>query len=167
MVSYSQSQVEAHKIRMSKNGGRSQIAATSGVANERELHNAIFEECRRRRWIPLHGAMSERTFRTAGEPDFIIIADGGRVFFIECKRKGGKLSLSQQALKHAAMALGTQFHVVHSMAEFLAVTDGGHPQRIALCPKPSDPSPERSGERLKPAVVSAVVVDQPLHEGMK
>ena len=63
--------------------------------------------------------MAERTCRTLGEPDFVILAAGGRVFFVECKSRNGKLSPAQAALKHHAEKLGHTVHVVRSMAEFL------------------------------------------------
>jgi len=93
---------------------------TQGVAErEAELHEKIFDECRRRGWIALHGSMAERTCRTLGEPDFVILADGGRVLFVECKSRSGKLSPAQTALKHHAEKLGHTVHVVRSMEEFL------------------------------------------------
>jgi hypothetical protein len=62
--------------------------------------------------------MAARTHRTAGEPDFLILADGGRVLLIECKTRTGKLSPEQAALKHQAEKLGHRVHVVRSMKEF-------------------------------------------------
>ena len=98
-------------------------------ATEREvdLHEQIFAECRRRGWIALHGAMSERTHRTAGEPDFVIVHDGLRedltkwpdVLFIECKTRTGKLSPAQAAMHAHAAKLGHQIHIVRSFEEFL------------------------------------------------
>lgn len=92
---------------------------TGGVPRESDLHEAIFDECRRRRWIILHGSMAERTHRTLGEPDFVILADGGRVLFVECKSRSGKLSQAQAALKFHAEKLGHAVHVVRSMEDFL------------------------------------------------
>jgi hypothetical protein len=92
---------------------------TSGVPRESGLHEEIFDECRRRGWIALHGSMAERTCRTLGEPDFVILADGGRVLFVECKSRNGKLSPAQNALKFHAEKLGHAVHVVRSMEEFL------------------------------------------------
>jgi len=89
------------------------------VTREAELHEEIFDECRRRGWIALHGSMAERTCRTLGEPDFVILANGGRVLFVECKSRSGKLSPAQAALKHHAERLGHTVHVVRSLAEFL------------------------------------------------
>ena len=100
---------------------------TGGVPREAELHEEIFDECRRRGWIALHGSMAERTCRTLGEPDFVILADGGRVLFVECKSRAGKLSPSQAALKFHTEKLGHAVHVVRSMEEFFSVvnrTDG-------------------------------------------
>jgi hypothetical protein len=102
-------------------------ATGSGAAREASLHEEIFDECRRRGWIALHGSMAERTCRTLGEPDFVILAEGGRVLLVECKSRSGKLSLAQAALKFQAEKLGHTVHVVRAMDEFLAVvnrTDG-------------------------------------------
>lgn len=90
----------------------------SGAPREADLHAEIFDECRRRGWIALHGSMAERTCRTLGEPDFVILADGGRVLFVECKSRSGKLSPAQAALKFHAEKLGHAVHVVRSMEEF-------------------------------------------------
>ena len=96
-----------------------QRGARNGVVREASLHEEIFDECRRRGWIALHGSMAERTCRTLGEPDFVILADGGRVLFVECKSRSGKLSPAQNALKFHAEKLGHTVHVVRSMEEFL------------------------------------------------
>ena len=95
-----------------------------GVAREADLHEEILSECRRRGWIALHGSMAERTHRTAGEPDFIILGDGGRWFAVECKSRSGKLSPAQFALKHHAEKLGHTIHVVRSREEFLRLAGG-------------------------------------------
>ena len=91
---------------------------TGGVPRESDLHEEIFDEGRRRGWIALHGSMAERTCRTLGEPDFVILAGGGRVLFVECKSRTGKLSPAQAALKFQAEKLGHAVHVVRSVDEF-------------------------------------------------
>ena len=93
----------------------------SSIKNEAALHELIIVECRRRRWQFLHGAMSERTSRTLGEPDFIILADAGRVFFVECKTRTGKLSREQQAFKVGAEFNGHTIHIVRSFNDFLNI----------------------------------------------
>jgi hypothetical protein len=109
--------VELHNSRVS--GKRADVVFVGNAPkNEADLHAQIFDECRRRGWIAFHGAMSERSHRTLGEPDFTIIADG-RVLFIECKTRVGKLTLEQQAMIAHAAKLGTTIHVVRSMEEFL------------------------------------------------
>jgi len=99
-----------------RNGER---ATRNGAEREASLHEAVFDECRRRCWIALHGSMAERTCRTLGEPDFVILADGGRVLLVECKSRTGKLSPAQFALKHHAEKLGHTVHVVRSLEDFL------------------------------------------------
>lgn len=93
----------------------------AGVEREADLHAQIMDFCRDRRWQFLHGSMAERTHRTEGEPDFVILASGGRVLFVECKSRLGKLSPAQQAFKFAAEINGHTIHVVRSMDEFLKI----------------------------------------------
>ena len=93
--------------------------APGSCIKERDLHEDIFDLCRQRGWIALHGSMAERTCRTLGEPDFTILAGDGRVLFVECKSRVGKLSPAQLALKFHAEKLGHTIHVVRSMEDFL------------------------------------------------
>ena len=111
-------QVRAYEMRQSRG---KQGAATEGVEKESGLHNEIISECARRGWLPFHGSMAHRSFKTPGEPDFVILASNGRMFLIECKSKTGKLSPDQQAIAAWAAKLGHTIHVVRSMAEFLEV----------------------------------------------
>ena len=98
----------------------SPVAATA-VEDESKLHYEIMDFCRDRGWQFFHGAMCERTHRTEGEPDFIILANAGQKYLVECKSKNGKLSPAQQAVKHHAERNGHVIHIVHSMSEFLAI----------------------------------------------
>lgn len=106
---------------LARTQSRKEAPTSGGEKNEAHLHELIFAECQRRGWIALHGSMAERTHRTAGEPDFVCIADGGRVLFIECKSRTGKLSAAQFALKFHAEKLGHTIHVVRSFEQFLEV----------------------------------------------
>ncbi len=89
--------------------------------SEADLHYEIMDECRRRGWQFLHGSMSERTHRTLGEPDFTVLANGGRVLFVECKSAAGKLTKEQQVFKAQAERNGHVVHVVRSFKEFMAI----------------------------------------------
>lgn len=115
-----QAEVNAYNARQSARDPR-QVAMVEGCRKESELHEQIFAECRRRGWIALHGAMSERTHRTAGEPDFILLADEGRTILVECKTRTGKLSVEQSAMISHAAARGHTIHVVRSFEEFLRI----------------------------------------------
>ena len=88
------------------------------VERESGLHDQIREFCASHGWIALHGSMAHRAMRTLGEFDFTILADGGRVFFVEAKRKGGKLSPVQTQMKAWAEKLGHKVSVCTTMAEF-------------------------------------------------
>lgn len=89
------------------------------VEDESELHQAILDECKRRGWLALHGSMAHRTHRSLGEPDAVILCDGGRVLLIEAKSKTGKLRPEQAALHAWATKLGHKVWVVRNMDEFL------------------------------------------------
>lgn len=65
--------------------------------------------------------MAHSTFRTPGEPDFVILAEGGRALLIECKTRKGKLSPEQRAIVAWANKLGHTVHVVRSFGEFIAL----------------------------------------------
>src|SRR5262245_45180498 len=88
-----------------------------GVKHEVDLHNDIMEECQRRGWIAFHGSMAAATHRTLGEPDFQIVADKGRTFYIECKSRTGKLSPAQQAMQANMKHLSHEMHVCRSMED--------------------------------------------------
>lgn len=105
---------------------RTVSAPVAGVAVESDLHDEIYDECRRRGWIALHGRMDLRTGRTAGEPDFVILADGGRTLLVECKARSGKLSLAQAGLHAQARKLGHEVFVVRTLPEFLAIVTVSH-----------------------------------------
>lgn len=95
--------------------------AADGVLEEIPLHKEIMAECDRRNWLYFHGSTAHRTHRTIGEFDFIILADKGRTFFIECKTKTGKLTQEQAGIHYWANKLGHAPCVVRSLREFLEI----------------------------------------------
>lgn len=88
------------------------------VTDEERLHNDIIKFCRDAGWIYFHGSMKHRTYRTVGEADFCCLLPNGVTLFVECKRRGGKLSPEQAALKAWMAKLGHTLHVVYSIREF-------------------------------------------------
>lgn len=91
------------------------------VEREADLHEMIINECKRRGWHPGNSRMDLPTTRDPGEPDFRILADGGRNFLIECKTGKGKLSIAQQSFAMMAEKNGHKVHVVRSYQEFLQI----------------------------------------------
>jgi len=65
--------------------------------------------------------MAHRTHRTEGEPDFIILCDGGKTLLVECKDRTGKVSPKQACVIAHASKLGHCVNVVRSMEEFWKV----------------------------------------------
>lgn len=123
MVRFTEAEFHAYVSR----GHRAQAAIDkchsnpTAAADEAELHEAIRKECLARGWIAFHGSMAHRSHRTIGEPDFVILADSGRVILVEAKSKHGKLSSKQLALRAWAEKLGHVVYIVRSLAEFEAV----------------------------------------------
>lgn len=103
---------------------RGQVVSTGdAVSDESKLHAAILEECNRRGWLVFHGSMAHRTYRTPGEPDFIILADGGATILVEAKTSNGKLSTDQLGVAAWARKLDHTVHVVRSLEGFLRVIE--------------------------------------------
>lgn len=91
------------------------------VECESDLHEEIRQECAKRGWLAFHGSMAHRTRRTVGEPDWTILADGGRTFYVECKTATGKLSVEQQGVILWAGKLGHKIHVARCIGDFLNI----------------------------------------------
>ena len=100
-----------------------QPVSPTAVEDESQLHNDIIDYCKSKGWLPLHGSMAHRTFRTEGEWDFTIVADNKRVFFIECKKRGGKVTTEQAGLIMHAARLGHAVYVISSMDDFRNVVE--------------------------------------------
>jgi hypothetical protein len=113
-----QADVNAYEARQRKG---KQSPDDSAYEQESRLQADIKAECLRRGWLCLGGAMHKRTHRVSGEWDFTILCDAGRVLFIECKDKDGKVSQEQGALHAWAEKLGHEVHVVRSLERFIEV----------------------------------------------
>lgn len=93
------------------------------VEDEGKLHNEIIEYCEANAWGYLHGAMSRRTHRTEGEPDFTILAPEGRTVMVECKSKTGKPTKEQLAFAALAQRNGHTVYLVRNMEQFKIVVN--------------------------------------------
>jgi hypothetical protein len=111
------------------------------VDEEEDLHKDILSECARRGWIAFHGSMAHSTFRTPGEPDFVLLLDGGRVLLVECKSKTGKPSTAQLGIIAWAAKLGFEIHIVRSFPQFLTIADSSPPNEDTT-------SNQQSGDHL-------------------
>lgn len=98
------------------------------VSKESQLHDEIEATLKFKRWFYVHSRMDRATTTKLGTPDFIIAAPDGRTFWIECKRKGGKLTPEQSITRHILLALGHTFAVVYNHQEFLDVINSQHHQ---------------------------------------
>ena len=94
----------------------------SPAEDESQLHRQIMDECARRGWQYFHGSMAHRSMMTRGMPDFVIQANGGRTFYVECKSRTGKLSPEQAGVIAWAARLGHVVHVCRSLGEFLEIS---------------------------------------------
>ena len=97
------------------------VSDYASVDEESKLHDQILAECARRRWYVVHGRMDRRSTVGVGTPDFIIAADGGRIFWIEAKAKTTKVSTEQAAAHHWLIRLDHSTHIVRSFKAFLDI----------------------------------------------
>lgn len=104
---------------LARQRAKRQEKPSATVSSEAETQSAIVNECKRRGWLVFTGSMAHRTYRTLGEPDLTILADKGRVLFIEVKSGRGKRTPEQQAIATVANDLGHTIHLVRSLAEFV------------------------------------------------
>lgn len=122
MVTFSQSDVNAYEARQLA-GKASESTANAGCSDESELHEQIRQECLRRGWLAFHGSMAHATYRTEGEPDWIILCSNGKLLLVECKTRKGKLSIAQQAIHAWAGKLGHNVRTIRSIFEFHQVAN--------------------------------------------
>lgn len=92
-----------------------------GEKSEGDLHDKILRDCKNRLWFPVHSRMDRKTTTKNGTCDFIIFADGSRMFCIECKSATGKLSDDQQIFIAWMKRLGHTVHVISSFKEYLEI----------------------------------------------
>lgn len=87
--------------RLERNKKRDVVAVGLGehpaCEDESELHRDIAVECARRMWLCERGSMAHRSRRRIGELDLTIAKDGGKTLWVECKRKGEKPTIEQNA----------------------------------------------------------------------
>ena len=86
---------------------------------EAELHQQIESWLKSKRFYYVHSRTDQRTTQAKGVVDFIVAMPGGKVAWVEIKRKGGKLSPEQVVVRHVLLALGHHYACVYSLAEFI------------------------------------------------
>jgi len=96
-------------------------------ALESVLHEKILEYANSRGWAVVHSRMDRRATVGIGTPDFILGANGGITYWIECKRKGSKPTTEQLGRILMLKLLGHRAEIVYSFEEFLAVTSNTEP----------------------------------------
>lgn len=73
------------------------------------------------RWKLIQARSDQPSTIALGANDMTIFAPGGRILLVECKAKGGKISLDQAAWIKELEILGHTVHVVWSFDEFLSL----------------------------------------------
>ncbi len=93
------------------------------VESESDLHDQIIAYCKGKGWYYVRSRMDRKTTQAVGCPDFIIAADAGRSFWIECKAKNGKGSPAQLETIVHLLKLGHKSAFVWSFEEFLSLVN--------------------------------------------
>lgn len=96
------------------------------------LHEQIMEWCDAQwpRWKYIHARTDQKSTIGNGVHDFTIYAPNGRVFNIECKAKGGKMTPEQLAWSKELEMLGHASHQVVSLEQFVDLVSGGSTPRM-------------------------------------
>lgn len=118
MGSISQQQYEAMLLRTTPQ--RQPPKASAADPPEAKLHEQILEHCRGKGWFAIHSRMDRKATNQVGLADFVILADGGRMFAVECKRPGAKPRPEQLAFAAHCKKLGHRHAFCWSYAEFCA-----------------------------------------------
>ena len=111
----------------SKMLSKQKSSAHAFAGRESELHEQIEDELNRRRWYFVHSRTDKKTTTQLGVPDFIIAApekfDRVSTYWVEVKRKGGKLTPEQTITRHVLQSLGHKWACVYSFEEFLTAIE--------------------------------------------
>jgi len=116
MPSMTSQEYEAY---LSRAGGQRASAPPDAIQRESDLHDQIMADIRRRGWLAVHSRMDMATTTAVGVPDFVIMGDKGRIWWIECKAKRGKLEPEQLAFHAQAARLGHKVSTVWNFTEYL------------------------------------------------
>lgn len=97
----------------------STVKAFDEAELESETHDKIHQHATIKGWGIIHSRMDRKTTQAKGVSDFILLAPGPTVFFIEVKRPGKKLRPEQ--LTFAALCHRTEqlYAAVYSFEEYL------------------------------------------------
>jgi hypothetical protein len=95
-----------------------EVAPAEPVEAEADLHDEIIAHCRSKGWAYAHNRMDKKSTAGNGVADFIIFADSGRVFAIECKSRSGKRTVAQMGFAMQLNKLGHKCWCIKSMEEF-------------------------------------------------
>ena len=75
-------------------------------------------------WIAAHGGKAIKIKQGEGEPD-LLIGYKGKLYLIEMKQEGGRLSPLQKAIHAEWRRAGIEVHVARSLEEVVEVLERG------------------------------------------
>lgn len=115
-----------YDLYLSKNNSLKWARVLNSESTEREtgkggLHEMIVHWCNSQwpRVKFISARTDQRSTIAVGAHDFTLYLPKGRVLNVECKARGGKLSIEQQAWIRELQMLGHEVQVVWSFDEFL------------------------------------------------
>ena len=118
--------LSAYQAYLAKESARNRVPAPDDAADdEGELHRQIKEYCASKMWLVESGSMAHKTKRRAGECDLTVAMDNGKTAWVECKKKGGKLTPEQAETIHWLKRLGHIAFVCYSLEQFITQINEG------------------------------------------
>jgi hypothetical protein len=107
-------------------GGKASSTPSAEPPKEEHLHFQIIQYCNSQwpRWKFIRARMDMISTIACGCQDFTIFLPGGKILCVECKRKGGKLSVAQLAWANEMSKVGQTVFVITTINEFMDVVKG-------------------------------------------
>jgi len=100
---------------------RKTVEGVNALEVEADLQEAIITYCRSKGWFVLYSRMDLPTTLPLGSPDFVIAANDGKTFWIECKRPGEKRKPAQIGVAMMLEKLKANYGLVYSFQQFLEI----------------------------------------------
>jgi hypothetical protein len=119
-MGWSKQQADAHEARFAP---KVKAPEDAFEGPEEDLCQLIISELKKRRWYFTRNIPGRRSTATAGTTDFIVGAPNGVTYWVEVKKRNGKLSEAQNITRHVLLGLSHKWGCCYSLTDFIEFID--------------------------------------------